>query len=122
MSPGSRRWALAPALVALLVQLVVIYAPSGVGGGSFPYGDKIVHVAVFALPVFFAVLARLPVLPVVTVMALHAPVSEVVQGRLLASRSGDPWDAVADVAGVALGALAAILANRRTAGPDVDRW
>ena len=107
---------------AVAVQLVVLYSPASPGTGGVPHLDKLVHVAVFALPVFFAVLARLPVLPVVTVMALHAPVSEVVQGRLLVSRSGDPWDAVADVAGVALGALAATLANRRLAGPDVDRW
>lgn len=122
MSPRSRRWALVPALVAVVVQLVVLYAPSGVGSPPFAYFDKLVHAAVFALPVFFALLARLPRGAVVTVAALHAPVSEVVQARLLAARAGDPWDAVADLVGVGLGVLAALVVGRRDAGPDRDRW
>lgn len=122
MSQRSRRWALLPALVALVVQLVVLYAPSGLGSGSFPHGDKLVHATVFALPVFFALLARLPGAAVVTVAALHAPGSEIVQARLLAERAGDPWDAVADLVGVGLGVLAAVVVGRRDAGPDRDRW
>ena len=110
------------ALAALLLQLVVVYAPSGVGEPPFPSFDKVVHVGVFALPVFFAVLARLPAVPVVAVMALHAPLSEVVQHELLTQRSGDPWDAVADLVGVGLGALVAALVHRRVTGPQADRW
>ena len=117
MSSAPRRArSLLPAVVALVVQLVVVYAPSGGGAAPFPNFDKLVHVTVFALPVLFALLARLPLLPVVAVMALHAPVSEVVQATLLPHRSGDPWDAVADLTGVALGVLVAT-ATRSVRGP-----
>ena len=114
MTAGSpRQRSLLPAAAALLLQLGVLYAPSGGSGATFPYSDKLVHCAVFALPVLFGLLARLPPVPVVAVMALHAPVSELVQGGLLPARSGDPWDAVADVVGVALGVVVATLARRR---------
>lgn len=99
-------WRVLPVAAALLLQLTVLYAPSGGGVPPFPYFDKLVHCAVFALPVLFGLLARLPLVPVALVMALHAPVSEVVQATLLPNRSGDPWDAVADVLGVALGVVA----------------
>ena len=117
-----RRRSLLPAGVALLLQLVVLYAPSGGGAAPFPYVDKLVHASVFALPVLLGLLARLPLIPVAAVLALHAPVSEVVQGTLLPQRSGDPWDAVADLAGVALGVLTAraVAARsvRRSGGHD----
>ena len=112
-SAPQRGRSLLPAAIALVVQLVVVYAPSGGGAAPFPNFDKLVHVTVFALPVLFALLARLPLVPVVVVMALHAPVSEVVQATLLPHRSGDPWDAVADLTGVALGALVATVVLRR---------
>ena len=79
----------------------------------FPNFDKLVHSTIFALPVMFALLARLPLWPVVAVVGLHAPVSELIQWRLLPHRSGDPWDVVADLVGVTLGALAAHLALHR---------
>ncbi|WP_404381584.1 VanZ family protein [Knoellia locipacati] len=109
----SHRRSLLPAAVAVLLQLVVVYAPSGGGAAPFPYFDKLVHAGVFALPVFLGLLARLPLLPVAAVMAAHAPVSELVQAMLLPQRSGDPWDVVADLVGVGLGVLAATLALHR---------
>ncbi|PRY62796.1 hypothetical protein BCF74_1032 [Knoellia remsis] len=103
--PAARlRWPwLAAAVVAVVVQLVLVYAPSSGGPPLFPNADKVIHVVIFALPVGLAILARLPWLPVVAVMAAHAPVSEIVQGTMLSQRSGDVWDAVADLVGVALG-------------------
>lgn len=109
----SRRWAHLAVLAAVVVQLGVLYAPSSVGPQLFPNVDKLVHCAVFALPVFLALLARLPLVPVVAVAAAHAPVSELIQWTLLPNRSGDPWDVVADLVGVALGVGAAHLATRR---------
>lgn len=109
----SAGWRLLPVGIALLLQVTVLYAPSGGGVPPFPYFDKLVHCAVFALPVFLGLLARLPLVPVVVAMVVHAPGSEIVQAVLLPNRSGDPWDAVADLAGVALGVLAA------RAGTDV---
>ncbi|GAA4125867.1 hypothetical protein GCM10022415_33260 [Knoellia locipacati] len=122
MSSAPRRGrSLLPAVLALVLQLVVVYAPSGGGVAPFPNFDKLVHLTVFALPVLFALLARLPLVPVVTLMALHAPVSEVVQATLLPHRSGDPWDAVADLTGVALGVLVArAVVTVRTPGREAD--
>ena len=122
----ARSRSLLPAAVALLVQFAVVYAPSAGGAPAVPHLDKLVHASVFALPVLFGLLARLPLAPVVGLMALHAPVSEVVQGTLLSQRSGDPWDAVADLVGVVLGAVVATAVLRRggariTIGAEPDR-
>jgi hypothetical protein len=88
------------------VQLVVLYVPRApaVDTGGLPL-DKVAHVAAFALPTAALILAGVPRAWVIGLMALHAPVSEVLQHRLLADRSGDPWDVLADLVGVALGAL-----------------
>lgn len=115
-----------PALLAFIVQLLVLYAPSAGGGGAFfPHTDKVVHAAVFGLPVFLAVVAGVPARWVVPLMAGHAVLSEVIQAQLLPRRSGDPWDVVADLVGVGLGLAAAHLVARRRAvrtaasvGPD----
>ncbi|MDT0214618.1 VanZ family protein [Rothia sp. ARF10] len=119
-SGRARDRSLLPAAVAVIVQLAVVYAPSAGGAPGVPHLDKLVHASVFALPVLLGLLARLPLVPVVVVMALHAPVSEVLQGTLLPQRSGDPWDAVADLVGVALGAVVATVVLRRSrAGVEV---
>ena len=86
---------------------VVLFSPSGGGVSPFPGSDKLVHLGLFAL---LAATARWrfggrPV--VLAVLALYAVVSEVVQGVLMATRSGDPFDVVADLLGVALGWLLA---------------
>jgi VanZ family protein len=57
---------------------------------------------------------------VVGLFVVHAVVSEVVQGDFYTSRSGDPFDALADVIGTGLG-LAAYLVVRRRVGPAPDR-
>ncbi|MFC7489388.1 MULTISPECIES: VanZ family protein [unclassified Knoellia] len=112
-SERTPRWTFAPVLAALLLQLGVLYAPSGGGAPPFAHFDKLVHCAVFALPVFLALLVRLPFTPVVIALAAHAPVSEIVQATLLPKRAGDPWDVVADLVGVCLGVAAAHLGLRR---------
>lgn len=99
--------------IALAVQLVVLYAPRGGGAPPFPNADKIAHATIFALPVLFALLARLRTGLVVGVAALHAPVSELIQWTLLPHRDGDVWDAVADLVGVGLGWLLARWLGRR---------
>lgn len=50
---------------------------------------------------------------VVGLFVLHAGVSEVVQGELYTTRSGDPLDALADVTGTALGLVAYLVLRRR---------
>lgn len=94
---------------AVVVQLAVLYWPRVVGGPeSVPHLDKAVHALVFAAVALTGVRAGLPVRPLVAVLAIHAGISEVVQGSLLAGRGADPWDCAADLAGTALGAVLGI--------------
>ena len=76
------------AALALGVQVAVLYAPRApvVDTGGVPV-DKLVHVAVFALPTVALIGAGVPRGWAIGLMAVHAPLSEVVQGALLADRS-----------------------------------
>lgn len=107
-----RRLAAAASGAALLVQLVVLYAPSSPADPPFAGADKVVHALVFLVPVALALLAGGPPRVVVGVFAAHAVVSEVVQHALLPGRAGDPLDVVADLVGVGLGVLGARLVVR----------
>lgn len=111
-------------VVALAVHLYGLYDPTP-GGGGLDINDKLVHGLLFGIPALLGALLEAgtwwPLL-----LALHAPVSELVQARLLASRTGDPWDVVADLVGVALGwTLARALRSRavdRASGQTPSRW
>jgi hypothetical protein len=106
---GARRHGPTGLLVALglavAVQLVVLYAPEGVGPPPFLQADKLAHLTIFLVPVALAVVAGFRRWAVAAVFAVHAVLSEVVQTVFLPHRSGDPWDAVADLTGVALGVV-----------------
>jgi hypothetical protein len=115
MSP---RWARDRLLlaVAVVVQLGVLYAPRAPSTGSVPGVDKVVHASVFAAVAWTALRCAIARRVVVVVLAAHAVLSEVLQAGLLPARSGDPLDAVADVAGVVL-VLLLTRAGRATAPP-----
>lgn len=99
--------------LAVLVQLVVLYVPTTPEGPGLPGFDKLVHASVFLLPAAFGVIAGIPLVPLAAVLAAHAVLSEVLQHLVLPGRSGDPWDALADLLGVALGlAIGATLRRR----------
>jgi VanZ family protein len=103
--------------------MMVLYAPRApaVDTGGLPL-DKVAHVAAFALPTAALILAGAPRGWVIGLMALHAPLSELLQHLLLADRSGDPGDVLADLAGVVLGAWwATRAAVRRGAVPATRR-
>lgn len=100
--------------LAVLVQLVVLYLPSPPSTGAPEGLDKLVHAAVFFAPALLGVLAGLRPLWLGLVLAAHAVVSELVQHGLLPARSGDVWDAVADVVGVGLGIGLGLLIRRRS--------
>lgn len=104
-------------LIALALQVYVLYlhVPGAESSLAVPHADKVVHVAVFALPTALAVLARYPLLPVAVILAAHAPLSELVQHLWLPERGGDPWDVVADWVGVGLGLLVGWMVLARTA-------
>ena len=100
-------------VVTVVVQLVVLYAPRTPSAGSVPGLDKLVHAAVFAAVAWAALRCGFPRLAVAVVLTAHAVLSEVLQAQLLAARSGDPLDVVADLAGVVLA-----LALGRSAVPN----
>ena len=90
------RWAFA---LAVVVQLVALYWPRPVETGTSLPVDKLVHAAVFGAVLWTGGRAGLPVRPLAAVLAVHAGVSEVVQGTLL-DRDGNVPDALADLAGL----------------------
>ena len=92
---------LAQLLFALSVvgHLAVLYWPRSPSTGGLPI-DKVVHAVIFGMVLWFAARAALPVWPVAAVLAVHAVASELIQHYVLAGRSGDPADTVADLAGV----------------------
>jgi hypothetical protein len=93
-------------VVAVLVQLVVLYWPSAPELGPLvPFADKIVHVAVFGVAVWTGRRAGIPVWALVVIFGVHAGLSEVLQDWLLDDRAGDRGDLVADFAGIALGCV-----------------
>ena len=119
----------AAAVVALAVHLWGLYRDHGPPTpGWFPQADKLEHLVGFGLPCLLVLVAlhlhaagagrplsARAVALVVGLFALHAGVSEVVQGDFYTSRSGDPFDALADVVGTALGLAAYRVLRRRVA-------
>jgi len=99
----------------VVVSLVVLFAPSGGGAGSlFPESDKVVHLLLFAALAATTRWRFGPDLIGLAAVAGFAVLSELVQAGALPSRSGDPLDVVADLAGAALGwALAARSISQR---------
>ena len=104
------RWALG---VAMAVQLMVLYAPSAPAGPPVNGIDKVVHFSIFAAPVFAALMVGIRARWALVILAAHAPISELIQHLVLPHRSGDPFDAIADLSGVLLGGLAYLVWNRR---------
>ena len=106
----------------LIVHLAALYLPGTPQPGRFdiPGLDKVVHVALFAVPAFVLRRVTSRWWPIVA-LVVHAPVSELAQWAWVPYRSGDPLDLVADLAGVALGVWGATLAESahgRVAGSD----
>jgi hypothetical protein len=108
----NRLWQMALG-VALAIQLVVVYSPAVLGGPAVPGLDKLVHVSVFAAPALAALMAGISVPWALGILAVHAPVSELIQHYALPTRSGDVFDMVADLGGVALGAVVYVVWSRR---------
>jgi hypothetical protein len=91
--------------LAVAVQLTVLYVPRAPSeGGGFGL-DKVVHAAIFAVVVWTGRRAGIPLPWIVIICALHGPLSEWVQSHFLPHRDGSVGDALADLAGVAVGAV-----------------
>jgi VanZ family protein len=106
------RGVLAFAVVAVVVQLVALYWPVVTVEGPVSWTDKVVHLLLFAVPTYAVGRALGSVRVAVLVFAIHAPLSELVQHYALPGRTGDVWDAVVDLLGVALGAAALVVGRR----------
>ncbi|MFC7406314.1 VanZ family protein [Georgenia alba] len=112
----TRRVAWSAALVlALAIQLLVLYLPQtpDAPGVTVPGLDKAVHLMVFGAVTLAGLLAGLPRVVVVGYGVAHAVVSELVQHLLLADRSGDVLDVLADLVGVAAAVWVVTARERR---------
>jgi VanZ family protein len=107
-----RRSAQAFAVVAVVAQLLVLYWPVVTVEGPVSWTDKVVHLLVFAVPTYAVGRALGSVRAAVLIFAVHAPLSELVQHYALPGRTGDVWDAVLDLVGVAVGAAALVVRGR----------
>lgn len=91
----------------LLASLYVLFAPTGGGPVLFAGSDKVVHVLLFALLAGTTRWRFGPAVAGLAAGAAYAVGSEIVQAMLLSTRSGDPYDVVADLLGLAAGWLIA---------------
>lgn len=91
--------------LALLLNAAVVFSPSAPGIPLFPYADKVVHLAIFAIPAALFALAGLSVPAWGAGLTAYAVGTEVIQATLLPQRSGSVGDLVADLSGIALGVL-----------------
>lgn len=91
---------------ALVVQAVVLFVPRApkVDSAGLPL-DKLVHFTIFAAATGTLLWAGTRIAPTVIAMSAYAVLSEVIQAAAYANRSGEPADVVADLAGVAFGAV-----------------
>jgi len=99
--------------VALAAQLIAVYSPQGLAGPGITGLDKVVHVSIFFAPALALLMMGIRARWALGILALHAPVSELIQHFLMPQRSGDVFDAVADLGGVVLGGLAYLVWERR---------
>ncbi len=99
--------------VSLAVQLIVVYAPDGPAGPQINGLDKVIHVFIFAVPALAALMVGIRARWALGILAVHAPVSELIQDLVLTHRSGDVLDVMADLSGVVLGGWAYLVWTRR---------
>lgn len=90
---------------AVAVQAAVLFVPRApsVETGGLPV-DKVVHFGVFAAATAAVIWAGGGTRRTTVIMAVYAPLSEVIQAAAYPQRSGEVADVVADLLGVAAGA------------------
>ena len=104
------RWAFG---VALAVQLIAVYAPNAPAGPEINGLDKVIHVSIFAAPALAALMVGMRARWALGILAVHAPISELIQHLVIPQRDGDVLDVMADLGGVFLGGLAYLVWSRR---------
>lgn len=101
-------------VVALIAQCVGLYSDGAPGPPpTIPHLDKLAHLLSFAIPTALATWLRARWL--VWAFAGHAVVSEFLQSWLTSARIFDPWDMVANLTGVLVGAWCASVLRSRWA-------
>lgn len=108
--------------LAVVGQLIVLYLPGSPGGGLelpwLPGADKLIHALIFAVPVFL--IGRLVKRRwlVGLIFAVHAELSEFIQGAWIPFRDPDPYDALADLIGVSVALVALAWQDWRSRRPS----
>jgi hypothetical protein len=110
-------------VVAVAVNLVLLFWPRAPGTPGGLHLDKVVHLLSFAWVMWSGVRVGLAIRWLGALLAVHAVASELIQHALLPGRSGDPGDVVADLTGVAGVVLALGTASWRDARERArDDW
>jgi VanZ family protein len=92
-------------LAAVLLHLYGLYSPRQPGPHvGLPLADKFAHLFLFGSVAFLGLKVGLRARWLLPALVANAVVSELVQHFVLPQRSGDPFDSVADLIGVAVGA------------------
>ena len=91
---------------AVLVSVVVLFAPAGDVPSAPPGVDKVVHLLLFAVLAATGRWAGLRPRPLALGLAAYAGLSELLQAVTPLGRSGSAADLLADLAGIALALLA----------------
>jgi VanZ family protein len=106
-----------PVTFALLVSVVVLFAPASGLPTALSGADKLVHLALFTLLAVAARFAGTAALAVLALLAAYAALSEVLQALLPIGRDGNVSDGLGDVAGVLLGVAAYAGVRRLVTAP-----
>jgi VanZ family protein len=102
-------------VAACLLHLYGVYSPRQAGPEvGLPLADKVAHLFLFGSVAFLGLKAAVPARWLLVALVSNAVVSELVQYLVLPQRSGDPFDSVADLLGVAVGAYLGFRAVRGT--------
>ena len=101
-------------VLACLIQLYGLYSPHQAGPPTgIPNDDKVAHLLLFGSVAYLGLRVGVRARLLLTLLVANAVVSEVVQHFLLPDRSGDPFDSLPDLVGVAVGAWLGFRAIRR---------
>jgi VanZ family protein len=105
-------------VAACLLQLYGVYSPSQAGPDvGLPLADKVAHLFLFGSVAFLGLKAAVPARWLLVALVGNALISELVQHFALSQRSGDPFDSLADLLGVAVGAWLATRSKAPSRGP-----
>ncbi|MFV0252304.1 MAG: hypothetical protein ACK5H2_03100 [Beutenbergiaceae bacterium] len=119
---GSRKLRISLFLAACALNIYALYAPRIPGPDGVPGVDKVAHIAIFALVMVTGMAAGIGLRTLLVALLLQTLASEVSQHLFVSGRTGDVWDAAADLAGIGLGWAAGnwLLGNYRPARVRLD--